>query len=66
MRILVLQARNFPVSPYVLNLWVPFHHLNFGGGVSEAPCFIVFSGGRPLNLGGEIVTLGAPNLGGMG
>ena len=26
------------------------------GGVSEAPCFTVFSGGRPLNLGGEIVT----------
>ena len=35
---------------------VPFHHRNFGGRVSEAPCFIVFSVGHPLNLGCEIGT----------
>ena len=34
---------------------VPFHPLNFGGGVSETSCFTMFSGGHPLNLGGEIV-----------
>ena len=49
-----LSVTPLPVSPYPLNL--PFHHLNFGGGVSEAPCFVVFSGGCPLNLGGETVT----------
>ena len=43
-----------PIPPNILG--VPFHSPNFGGGVSETPCFAVFSGGRPLNFGGEIVT----------
>ena len=46
-----------PLSAHTPNIeGVPSHHLNFGGGVSEAPCFTVFSGGRPLNLGGEIAS----------
>ena len=45
-----------PVSPYPQNLGGEISPLNFGGGVSGTPCFAVFSEGRPLNLGGEIVT----------
>ena len=50
-------AKTTPVSPYPLNLGGAISPLNFGGGVSEAPCFIVLSGDRPLDFRGEMVTL---------
>ena len=61
MNAIIKTGGNFPhqrllVSPYPLNLGGAISPLNFGGGVSETPCFTVFSGGRPLNLAGEIVT----------
>ena len=46
----------YPVNPHPLNFGGAIHPLNLGSGVSEALCFTVSSGGRPLNLGGEIVT----------
>ena len=53
---LINQTLTFPVSPYPLNLGGAISPLNSGGGVSETPCFTVFSGVHPLNLGGEIAT----------
>ena len=38
-----------PVSPYSLNLGGAISPKFIGGGVSEAPCFTVFPGSRPLN-----------------
>ena len=37
-----------PGKPIAPKSGVPFHPPNFGGGVSETPCFTMFSGDRPL------------------
>ena len=55
-RILSMPKATFPVSPYPPNLGDAISPPKFWGGVSETPCFTMFSEGRPLNWGGEIAT----------
>ena len=48
-------SHNYSVSPHPRNLAGAISPQHFGGGVSEAPCFTVFSGGRPQIFGKRLM-----------